>query len=231
MHVHDHDRLDRIGLPEAVLCSTKTPAQIDAIVSELLDSAPGPVLFTRLSEGRFGRLSETTRGRLAHDPVSSTATLAGVLPRRGGDVAIVAAGTSDQSVACEAQRTLEFCGVASELIVDVGVAGLWRLERRLAEIREADVVIAVAGMDAALVSVLGGLVRAPLIAVPTSVGYGVSEGGTTALHSSLASCAQGVVVVNIDNGFGAACAAVRILALSEPRPCDGSREPEAPPDR
>jgi NCAIR mutase (PurE)-related protein len=116
-------------------------------------------------------------------------------------------------VAAEAARTLTFSGVECQSIVDVGVAGLWRLEARLDEIREADIVIAVAGMDAALVSVLGGLVAAPVIAVPTSVGYGVAAGGTAALHSSLASCAQGVTVVNIDNGFGAACAAVRMLSL------------------
>ena len=124
-----------------------------------------------------------------------------------------AAGTSDASVASEAARTLTFSGVKCQTIVDVGVAGLWRLEARLDEIRQADIVIAVAGMDAALVSVLGGLVAAPVIAVPTSVGYGVAAGGSAALHSSLASCAQGVTVVNIDNGFGAACAAVRMLSM------------------
>jgi len=96
------------------------------------------------------------------------------------------------------------------------VAGLWRLEARLPEIREADIVIVAAGMDAALVSVLGGLLAAPIVAVPTSVGYGVAEGGSTALHSALASCSQGVTVVNIDNGFGAACAAVRMLSLMTP---------------
>jgi len=213
MHVHDHDRLDRIGLPEAVLCSSKTATQIDDIVAGLASGSAGPVMFTRLSEEQLDTLAPATRRHLQHDRVSRTAYMNGVLPDRQGRVAVVAAGTSDQSVACEAQRTLGFCGITSETIVDVGVAGLWRLERRLPEIRDADVVIAVAGMDAALVSVLGGLVRAPLVAVPTSVGYGVSEGGTTALHSALASCAQGVTVVNIDNGFGAACATARILGL------------------
>ncbi|MDX2380207.1 MAG: nickel pincer cofactor biosynthesis protein LarB [Acidimicrobiia bacterium] len=213
MHVHDHNRFDRIGMPEAVLCSPKTPAQLDEIVAELGGGDTAPVLFTRLTAEQLSKLASETQRRLEHDPVSSTAYLNGVLPRRAGRVAIVAAGTSDLAVAREAQRTLHFCGVTGDLIVDVGVAGLWRLERRLPEIRKANVVIAVAGMDAALVSVLGGLVHAPVIAAPTSVGYGVSEGGRTALHSSLASCAQGVTVVNIDNGFGAACAAVRILGL------------------
>jgi NCAIR mutase (PurE)-related protein len=129
----------------------------------------------------------------------------------------VAAGTSDQQVATEAARTLEFSGVETNTIVDVGVAGIWRLEARLDEIRAADIVIAVAGMDAAIVSVLGGLVGAPIIAVPTSVGYGVAAGGTTALNSALASCAQGVAVMNIDNGFGAACAAIRMLSLLGPK--------------
>jgi NCAIR mutase (PurE)-related protein len=213
MHVHDHERLDRIGLPEAVLCSTKTATQLDAIVAELAGSSEAPILFTRLAADRLHELSPQARHLLDHDPESSTAYMNGVFSRRAGRVAVVAAGTSDQSVASEAQRTLQFCGVDSDVVIDVGVAGLWRLEHRLPEIRAADVVIAVAGMDAALVSVLGGLVGAPIVAVPTSVGYGVSEGGTTALHSALASCAQGVTVVNIDNGFGAACAAVRILRM------------------
>jgi NCAIR mutase (PurE)-related protein len=114
-------------------------------------------------------------------------------------------------VSREAARTLEYYGERAAEFNDVGVAGLHRLLSRLAEIRTYEVVIAVAGMDAAIVSVLGGLVRAPVIAVPTSVGYGASRGGETALAASLASCASGVVVVNIDNGFGAACAALRML--------------------
>ncbi len=128
-----------------------------------------------------------------------------------GKVAIVAAGTSDARVAREAQRTLRHAGVDAEAIADVGVAGLWRLMARIEEIRRFPIVIAVAGMDAALASVLGGLAPGALIAVPTSVGYGAAEGGRTALNAMLASCAPGVVVCNIDNGYGAACAALRIL--------------------
>jgi NCAIR mutase (PurE)-related protein len=212
-HQHDHDRLQRIGMPEAVLCGTKTVQQVVSIAGELVATTTEPRLFTRLTDEQLAALPPDVVDRLDDDRLSRTAMLNGVLPQRPGRVVVVAAGTSDASVAVEAARTLTFSGIRCQTIVDVGVAGLWRLEARLDEIRAADIVIAVAGMDAALVSVLGGLVAAPVIAVPTSVGYGVASGGTAALHSSLASCAQGVTVVNIDNGFGAACAAVRMLSL------------------
>ena len=126
-------------------------------------------------------------------------------------IGIVAAGTSDLPIAAEAARTLAFLGFDAPVIADVGVAGLWRLMRRLDEIRAHRVVIAVAGMEGALFSVLAGLIDAPVIAVPASVGYGVSAGGMAALHSALASCAPGVLTVNIDNGFGAAVAAVKMV--------------------
>lgn len=200
-------------MPEAVLCEPKTDAQLTAIVSDLVEAGT-PTLLTRLPVDRLERLPDSTTSALVHEPVSRTAVVNGALPeRRGFDVVIVAAGTSDQSVAAEVAATLAFSGVSPRLIGDVGVAGIWRLQERLEEILAADLVIAVAGMDAALVSVLGGLVAAPIIGVPTSVGYGVAAGGSTALHSALASCAQGVTVVNIDNGFGAACAAIRMLRL------------------
>ena len=217
-HVHDHRRLERLGMPEAVLCSAKTDAQLAAIIAELAATTQ-PVLLTRLDADRVLMLPTDVRAVLDHDPVSSTATINGRLPAHDGaidtDIAVVAAGTSDQSVAAETAATLRFSGFEPRLIGDVGVAGIWRLEERLDEILAADIVIAVAGMDAALVSVLGGLVAAPIVAVPTSVGYGVAEGGSTALNSALASCAQGVTVVNIDNGFGAACAAIRMLRLTD----------------
>lgn len=214
MHTHDDRRMERIGMPEAVLCSTKTDAQFAAVMTDLVQQ-PDPVLLTRLDATRFEALDTEVKDTLDYDPLSATAFLNGRLPDRDGTIAVVAAGTSDHVVAAEATRTLAFSGVAAELIVDVGVAGIWRLEARLEEIRQADIVIAVAGMDAAIVSVLGGLVAAPVIAVPTSVGYGVATGGTTALNSALASCAQGVTVVNIDNGFGAASAAVRMLSMRD----------------
>lgn len=204
-------------MPEAVLCSEKSDAQLAVIVPEL-HLTEQPVLLTRLSLDQLQSLDAHTQTAIDYDSISQTGFLNGTTAQRSGTVAIVAAGTSDQSVAAEAARTLAFSGVTHELIVDVGVAGLWRLEARIDEIRQADVVLAVAGMDAAIVSVLGGLIGAPLVAVPTSVGYGVATGGSTALHSALASCAQGVTVVNIDNGFGAACAAVRMLALLDRNP-------------
>lgn len=213
MHQHDHQRLARIGMPEAVLCGTKSTEQVVSIVSDLVADTDEPRLLTRLTEAQVEALGPVHADLLDIDTLSSTAFLNGTLPARSGRVAVVAAGTSDASVAAEAARTLEFSGVSAQLIVDVGVAGLWRLEARLDEIRAADIVIAVAGMDAALVSVLGGMIGAPIIAAPTSVGYGVATGGSTALNSALASCAQGVSVVNIDNGFGAACAAIRVLNL------------------
>lgn len=205
-------------MPEAVMCETKSTAQVVSIVEELAADSEAPRLLTRLADHQLQALPSEPRDVLDDDRVSRTAFLHGTLSPRPGRVTVVAAGTSDEGVAAEAARTLEFSGVECESIVDVGVAGLWRLEARLGDIRAADVVIAVAGMDAALVSVLGGLIAAPVVAVPTSVGYGVASGGAAALNSSLASCAQGVTVVNIDNGFGAACAAVRMLTLLDGRP-------------
>ena len=128
-----------------------------------------------------------------------------------GSVAVVSAGTADGFVTWEAARTLEYLGIACDVYEDCGVAGLWRLEKRLPEINAHDAVIVVAGLDAALASVLGGLTPKPLFAVPSSVGYGTASGGMTALNSMLASCAPGLGIFNIDNGYGAACAAARVL--------------------
>ena len=145
-------------------------------------------------------------------PLSRTAIFGDPHPTLAmAPVAIVMAGTSDLPVGREAARTLAFAGQPYREFTDIGVAGLWRLLERIEEIRSAPVVIVAAGMDAALVSVVGGLVSSPVIALPTSVGYGVATGGATALHASLASCAPGISVVNIDNGYGAACAALQIL--------------------
>lgn len=204
-------RAERMGLDEALFCAGKTPGQIGRIV-ETVVGAGRRMLLTRLDEARHASLDESVRGLLDYDPLSATARVGAARPP--GDtarVAIVCAGTSDLRVAREAARTLEYYGEGVVEFNDVGVAGLHRLLSRIDAIRSHEVVIAVAGMDAALVSVVGGLVRAPVIAVPTSVGYGATRGGETALAASLASCAAGVVVVNIDNGFGAACAAMRIL--------------------
>lgn len=214
---YDYDRSVRLGMPEAIYCEGKDAASLNAILAELLARPDHPVLLTRLTEVRLGELDPTLIARLDHDPLSATAILHGCFPARPGRIAVVCAGTSDLGVAREALRTLTFSGLSGELVADVGVAGIHRLLDRIDHIRRFDVVIVVAGMDAALASVMGGLVRQPVIAVPTSVGYGVATGGTTALNAMLASCGQGVTVTNIDNGFGAACGAIRILNQMGPR--------------
>ena len=209
----DWARETRTGTSEAVLCEPKTPAQIEAIVGHAHD-AGRRLLLTRLAERKFGRLAAAARDRLDYDAPSRTAILGG-LPalRHSARIAIVCGGTSDAPVAYEAARTLAFQGEQATLVADVGVAGLWRLLERLDEIRRHRVVIAIAGMEGALFSVLAGLVHCPVLAVPRSVGYGVGGGGRTALRAALASCASGLVVVNIDNGFGAAHAALRMLGV------------------
>ncbi len=207
----DWERGERTGTSEAVLCEPKTAAQIDAIVAHAIELGRR-LLLTRLGNRKFERLSAPARSALDYDAVTRTAILGDLpAPRGSGRVAIVCGGTSDLAVAREAARTLAFAGEAATLHADVGVAGLWRLMERLDDIRRHRVVIVVAGMEGALFSVLAGLVPCAVIAVPTSVGYGVAAGGRAALHAALASCASGISVVNIDNGFGAAHAALRIL--------------------
>lgn len=213
----DWQRSQRTGLSEAVLCEPKSAAQVGAIVAHAIE-LDERLLLTRLGERKFGRLAATARDALDYDPVSRTAILGGVpAARAAGRIAIVSGGTSDAAVAREAARTLAFEAEAATLVHDVGVAGLWRLMERIDEIRRHRIVIAVAGMEGALFSVLAGLVRGPVLAVPTSVGYGVGAGGRTALSAALASCASGIVVVNIDNGFGAAHAAIRMLGAGPTR--------------
>jgi NCAIR mutase (PurE)-related protein len=210
--VMDWARQARTGVPEAVLCASKSPAQIEATLAAA-EEAGRSLLLTRLAEPLFASLSGHARQRLDYDPLSATAVY-GEVPNPSTamtGIGIVAAGTSDLPVAREAARTLAFCGYAGPIIADVGVAGLWRLLDRMPDIAAFRVIIAVAGMEGALFSVLGGLVAAPVIAVPTSVGYGVGAGGDLALHSALGSCAPGIVAVNIDNGFGAAAAAIKVL--------------------
>jgi NCAIR mutase (PurE)-related protein len=152
------------------------------------------------------------REKLDFDRLSRTAILGGLPSGKPIEGAlVVAAGTADLGPAREAARTLAFHGHTAPLIADVGVAGLWRLNEQLGRLREARVLIVAAGMEGALFSVVAGLVSAPVIALPTSVGYGVAAGGVVALHSALSSCAPGVMAVNIDNGFGAAAAAIKIM--------------------
>lgn len=223
----DWERPARTGTSEAVLCEPKSAAQIDAIVAHALELGRR-LLFTRLAPEHHARLSAGVRDALDYDAASRTAILGETpAPRAAGRIAIVAGGTSDAAVAREAARTLAFEGEAATLIVDVGVAGLWRVMERLPEIRAHRVVIAVAGMEGALFSVLSGLVACPVLAVPVSVGYGVGAGGQVALNAALASCASGLSVLNIDNGFGAAHAALRILGAAVTAPA----APSAPPRR
>jgi len=209
----DHGRAERIGLPESVFCEGKP---LDALISLALEHTKPearPVLFTRLSPEIFSRLPAEAASRLDYHPVSRTAFNATLPKRPAGKVAVVSAGTSDGPATWEAARTLAYLGISHTVYEDSGVAGIWRLTERLSDINAHQVVIVVAGMDAALASVLGGLTPRPVIAVPTAVGYGVALGGKTALNSMLASCAPGVAVMNIGNGYGAACAASRILSL------------------
>ncbi len=211
----DFDRARRAGLDETIYAQGKSAAQLELIL-ETADARGAPLLITRLPHEKFAALSKRWSSRLDYCTASNTAFFGrGACPMPGpARIAIVAAGSSDAPVAREAQRTLAYNRIASAAFLDVGVAGLWRLAGCLEALREFPVIIAVAGMDAALPTVLGGLVASVIIAVPTSVGYGVAAGGHAALNAILASCAPGITTVNIDNGYGAACAALRVLRSS-----------------
>lgn len=206
----DHHRVVRQGHPEIIFASHKTPAQVVAI-AERLAAAHGGFLCTRVTAEQAAALATRFPEARIND-VARTAWLPSADVPRLGRVAVVTAGTSDLPVAEEAATVAEALGAVVDRVFDVGVAGLHRLLAARTEIEKADVLIVVAGMEGALPSVIGGLVSQPVIAVPTSVGYGASFGGIAALLAMLNSCAEGVTVVNIDNGFGAATAAVRILS-------------------
>ena len=208
----DFERDRRCGFAEFVYGAGKTPEQIAAILAEL--AAHGkPVLATRVAPEAAEFVLKKLPGAVHDELARSIMIPARKKVRRPGKVAVICAGTSDLPVAREAVNTLTVCGAENFLIPDCGVAGLHRLLSKLERLRKADIIIAVAGMEGALPSVTAGLVECPVIAVPTSVGYGASLNGITALLAMLNSCASGVTVVNIDNGFGAACAAVRMLSL------------------
>lgn len=210
----DLDRESRIGLPEAIMCEGKTVEQIMLAVTQA-EEAGKNIFLTRLDEIPAQSLSLPL---FDYDPTSRTA-IAGpwTPPAAAPSVAVVVAGTSDLQVAREAVRTLAFHGIVAREYIDVGIAGLWRLLRIQEELKTYAAIIAVAGMEGGLFSVLGGLVPGLVIAVPTSRGYGICRQGETALHSALASCAQGIVAVNIDNGYGAACAVTRMLGRANER--------------
>jgi len=206
----DTHRVIRQGFPEAVFAEGKTLTQTSDALTALV-AAHGAALATRVPPDMAALL-------LQHFPTGSYDSVSRLyrIGQMDGSfqttpVAIVCAGTSDLPIAEEAAQTLEFAGAKVNRITDVGVAGLHRLLARLDDLRSASIVIAIAGMEGALPSVLGGLVAAPVIAVPTSIGYGANLGGISALLTMLNSCASGLTVVNIDNGFGAAVAALRVL--------------------
>lgn len=208
----DMHRALRKGFPEVIYGAGKTPEQVVAIAEKIV-GADSRVLVTRVTAEHARAFHERFPESIHHESARALTLERTPLPKRPGTIAIVAAGTSDLPVAEEAALTADFMGNEVKRIYDVGVAGLHRLLARLPEIQSANVVIVVAGMEAALPSVLGGLIGKPLIGVPTSVGYGTHFGGLTALLGMLNSCASGLTVVNIDNGFGAAYAASQINAL------------------
>jgi len=209
----DHHRALRQGASEVVFAEGKKTADILAIITEM-KKHEAETLLTRVSEDQAKAIKKKFPGA-AHNPVARTVRVKGKKGRKKkeklGPVAVISAGTSDAPVIEEAKETLDWLGIEIESVTDAGVAGVHRLLAHHEVLDRARAIIVVAGMEGALTSVVGGLVSKPVIGVPTSVGYGAGAGGIAALLGMLNSCASGVTVVNIDNGFGAACAAARIL--------------------
>ena len=206
----DHHRALRQGLPEAVYGPGKSPEHCAAIVAEML-AEPGdsPVLLTRASDEQIEAATARNPGAVRQGRTLAWRVAAG--EPRPSRVLVLTAGTADLPVAEECVAVLSAFGLRPMLVADVGVAGVHRLLVTADELAEADVVVVVAGMEGALASLVGGMTPAPVVAVPTSVGYGASLQGVTALLAMLASCASGITVVGIDNGYGAACAVLRLL--------------------
>ena len=211
----DHHRRLRQHIPEVIFCPGKTIEQIVEIASRLQEHG-SPVLATR-ADSAIARALLTVNTRIRYDEQSRTVVIGRVPQRKTGRIIIVTAGTSDIPIAEEAKVTAEVLGSAVTTMYDVGVAGLHRLLDRLPGFTNARVFVVVAGMDGVLPSVIGGLVTQPIIAVPTSRGYGTGKDGVAALHTMLNSCAPGIGVMNIDNGFGAACLAHKINLLGKKR--------------
>ncbi|MBW8825094.1 MAG: nickel pincer cofactor biosynthesis protein LarB [Acidobacteria bacterium] len=204
----DHHRALRQGMEEAVYGPGKTPEQAAAIVTELLEGAGGPVILTRASPEQIAAVPPGT--------VTGTTVTWRHAPDAGLRIVVVTAGTADLPVADECAATLTALGLGPDRLSDVGVAGIHRLLAEVDRIAAADAVVVVAGMEGALASVVGGIAAAPVVvAVPTSAGYGAGLDGITALLGMLASCAAGITVVGIDNGFGAASAVARILGVRQ----------------
>jgi hypothetical protein len=210
----DTHRALRKGFPEVIFGAGKTPDQVLKIATKLLEREQN-VLATRITAEHARVLRKKFKRAVYHELARCVTIERKPLPQRAGAIAVVCAGTSDLPVAEEAALTAEIMGNRVVRVNDVGVAGVHRLFNRLETIQAANVVIVVAGMEGALPSVVGGLVSRPVIAVPTSVGYGASFGGLAALLGMLNSCASGLTVVNIDNGFGAGYAAAQINALAK----------------
>ena len=210
-HLIDYNRENRIGISETIFCENKSIGQIKNICKDL--DIKKTTLFTRLIDNKYKKLTTNIKKKLIYDKVSQTAIYGKkpLINKNKANIAIVCAGTSDMPSVLEAQQTLYVSGINSDIYPDLGVAGLWRIQKHLEQIIKYKVLIVVAGMDGALVSVIGGLVSLPIIALPTSTGYGVANKGLTALNAMLTSCSPGISVVNIDNGYGAASAAIRIL--------------------
>lgn len=207
----DHHRELRSGLAESVYAPGKTPSEVAEIVGELLLKNTGAILVTRASRDQYEALDNVAWDATFHER-SGMIVVREASSQVDGVVTVVSAGTADAHVAEECFVTLDALGIKATTVSDVGVAGIHRLFGSLDEIRAADVVIVVAGMEGALASVVAGLVSAPVIGVPTSVGYGAGAGGIAPLLTMMNSCAPGVAVVNIDNGYGAAVFAWTILA-------------------
>jgi NCAIR mutase (PurE)-related protein len=208
----DHDRTRRRGYPEAIYCAGKTPQQVGMIAAAVREQ-PYVTLFTRASKDHAAAVLAELPDAF-HDQEADLLAWPSEPPAcTGGLVVVLAAGTSDVPVSKEAQLTARYLGRATELVVDVGVAGLHRVLGCLDLLREARVVVVAAGMDGALPSVVAGLIAAPVVALPTSVGYGAAFDGLAALLAMLNACAPGVAVVNIDNGYGAGYLAAQIAAL------------------
>jgi pyridinium-3,5-biscarboxylic acid mononucleotide synthase len=222
----DTDRRARTGDPEVVYAAGKTTEEVVAIVAALRADAPErPALVTRAGPETAAALAARWPDAL----VERSTVAVGPLPPPAGLVAVVSAGTSDEPVAVEAATTLRVHGAGVVRVTDVGVAGLHRVLDARPVLRDADVVVVVAGMEGALPSVVGGLVGTPVVAVPTSVGYGASFGGLSALLGMLNSCAPGVVVCNIDNGFGAGVFAARVARAVDTARSAAAGRPGGPP--
>jgi pyridinium-3,5-biscarboxylic acid mononucleotide synthase len=204
----DHHRQLRQGVPEAIYGRGKSPEQCVEIVGELLAHGDGPVLLTRTDGAQLAAVTAAHPGGVVR---ANTIAWRVPEPTRSARVLVVSAGTSDVPVVDECVATLTAYGFAPDRLTDVGVAGLHRLLAHLDRVTSADAIVVVAGMEGALSSVIGGLTSCPVVAVPTSVGYGAGLDGVTALLAMHASCASGITVVGIDNGFGAAVAIARML--------------------